>query len=954
MTRKLTETEIENILDFVKPQQGIPPETALSVVTITKQRFRKQLEHQMIYPEIIPQLKQEIMKQYRKSIIQPGESVGVVCAQSIGEMQTQTTLNSIDWNDKILYTKENKAIVEPIGKMIDNLLDSNTKDITHIEENRTEYLSLQNGFMIPSTDKDGKMNWYKIEAITRHLPVGKLVKVMTNSGRTVTATQSKSFLVWNGSEFEDTLGSDIKVGDILPTTSSLQAPETTKYFDMETIFPKSEYVYTTEILKAINYQKTFGGLNSRGGRKFKELNGKEYTVPYKRYDTMLGRRKKFFENCKEGFIYLHPSNNFVSNIPDQIPLDIDFGFLVGLYLAEGWCTLTFVGISNNDEKIRKRITDFCDRYGITYHLVTSEGKNVRKGISNVLKIHSVLLARLFKMICDTGSANKRVPDFAYTAPKEFIRGLIDGYYSGDGCVKTDGSIIVSSVSEDLILGVSFLLSYFNVFGRLSSRQRMKNNVGSKNIKREYILDVRNAYAQNFANSFMLTEDKKQNRLQNITLNKDYKYINGKTQEKFPFDRDVYFDEVKSVEYVEGSTEFVYDLTVETTRNFQVWNGLNLDDTFHAAGASNKTMTSGVPRFRELIDATKKPKNVNNTIYFKQGNSSIQEIRQTVGHSIVGLTLKDISKDITVNLDKEDEPWYDAHKILFGDEFANHNHCVTFKLDMKKLFEYRLTLQQIVEYIENEYDDLYCVFSPPNEGQIDVFTDTSAIVLPEDRLLFVDQDNAEMIYMEECVQAHLEKMYICGIPGITEVFYATNEGEWFVETNGFDSNNISKQYSSFKKLLGHPNVDYTRTISNNVWEIYEVLDIEATRQFLIEEFTNIMGSGVNVCHTSLLVDRMTYAGTISSITRYTLKADESGPMCKASFEETMDNFLNAGAQGQVESTKGVSSSIICGKRAGIGTGMITVSVDISKLPKGKPMNYTQAIEDEEEMPAFDEI
>jgi len=954
MTRKLTETEIEDILDFIKPQQGIPLETALSVVTITKQRFRKQLEHQMIYPEIIPQLKEEIMKQYRKSIIQPGESVGVVCAQSIGEMQTQTTLNSIDWNDKILYTKENKAIVEPIGKMIDNLLDSNTKDITHIEENRTEYLTLPNGFMIPSTDKDGKMNWYKIEAITRHLPVGKLVKVITNSGRTVTATQSKSFLVWNGSEFEDTLGSDIKVGDILPTTSSLKAPETTKYFDMETIFPKSEYVYTTEVLKAINYQKTFGGLQSRTNGKFKELNGKEYTVPFSRYDIMLGKRKEFFENCKEGFIYLHPSSNFVSNIPDQIPLDNDFGFFIGLYLAEGWCTKTFVGISNNDEKVRKRITDFCDRYGVTYHLVTSEGKNVRQGISNDLKIHSVLLARLFKKICDTGSANKRIPDFAYTASKEFIRGIIDGYYSGDGCVKTDGTIIVSSVSEDLILGTSFLLSYFNIFGRLSSRQSKKNNIGSQNIKREYILDVRNAYAQNFANSFTLTEDKKQNRLQNITLKKQYRYLNGRCQEKFPFDRDVYFDEVKSVEYVEGSTEFVYDLTVATTRNFQVWNGLNCVDTFHAAGASNKTMTSGVPRFRELIDATKKPKNVNNTIYFKDGNSSIQEIRQTVGHSIVGLTLKDISKDITVNLDKEDEAWYDAHKILFSDEFANHKHCVTFKLDMKKLFEYRLTLQQIVEYIENEYDDLYCVFSPPNEGQIDVFTDTSAIVLPEDRLLFVDQDNAEMIYMEECVQAHLEKMYICGIPGITEVFYATNEGEWFVETNGFDSNTISKQYSSFKKLLAHPNVDYTRTISNNVWEIYEVLDIEAARQFLIEEFTNIMGSGVNVCHTSLLVDRMTHAGTISSITRYTLKADESGPMCKASFEETMDNFLNAGAQGQSESTKGVSASIICGKRAGIGTGMIKVSVDISKLPKVKPMNYSQNIEDDEEMPEFDEF
>ena len=55
------------------------------------------------------------------------------------------------------------------------------------------------------------------------------------------------------------------------------------------------------------------------------------------------------------------------------------------------------------------------------------------------------------------------------------------------------------------------------------------------------------------------------------------------------------------------------------------------------------------------------------------------------------------------------------------------------------------------------------------------------------------------------------------------------------------------------------------------------------------------------------------------------------MGKASFEETMDNFLNAAAQGDVESTDGVSASIICGKRAKIGTGMMQIGIDMSNLP-----------------------
>jgi DNA-directed RNA polymerase beta' subunit len=87
----------------------------------------------------------------------------------------------------------------------------------------------------------------------------------------------------------------------------------------------------------------------------------------------------------------------------------------------------------------------------------------------------------------------------------------------------------------------------------------------------------------------------------------------------------------------------------------------------------------------------------------------------------------------------------------------------------------------------------------------------------------------------------------------------------------------------------------------------------------------------------LVDRMTHNGTISSITRYTMKKEESGPMGKASFEETMDNFLNAAAEGDKEPTEGVSASIICGKRASIGTGMIKMSIDIAKLPKGVNAN-----------------
>ena len=221
--RFLTKLEIENIISFIKPQKGIPQDSALIVVKHNKDKLYKQLKTQQIYPNMIPSLKEMLRKQYIQSLIQSGHCVGVIGAQSIGEKQTQSTLNSVDWYEKVLYIKDNKTYVESIGKMIDNLLEENKENVKHYQEKKTEYLELPEGYYIPSGDEDGFNKWRRIEAVTRHLPTGKLVMVRTQSGRIVTASQCKSFLVWDENEdkFIPKLGSEIKKGDILPTTKYL-------------------------------------------------------------------------------------------------------------------------------------------------------------------------------------------------------------------------------------------------------------------------------------------------------------------------------------------------------------------------------------------------------------------------------------------------------------------------------------------------------------------------------------------------------------------------------------------------------------------------------------------------------------------------------------------------------------------------------------------------------------
>ena len=320
--------------------------------------------------------------------------------------------------------------------------------------------------------------------------------------------------------------------------------------------------------------------------------------------------------------------------------------------------------------------------------------------------------------------------------------------------------------------------------------------------------------------------------------------------------------------------------------------------------------------------------VNCKIFFNEGNESIQELRNTINFNIVSLTLKDIAEDIKIYLDKKDEWWYETFKVLYNDKFQNFNHCISIKLNKKIMFKYRIPIDYIAERIEREYDDLKCVFSPPSISQIDIFVDITNIKFNDKQLLFVTEENTNEIYLDECVQPVLEKMNICGIPGINMIYFAKSnklkdngKDEWYVETEG----------CNFRKLLGNDLVDFTRLQYNNVWDIYENLGVEAARQFLIDEFIEIM-EGINQCHVKLLVDKMTFTGTISSITRYTLRKDESGPISKSSFEESVENFIKSSFNCEVEKTRGVSASIVCGKRARIGTGFMDMKNDLSKLPK----------------------
>jgi DNA-directed RNA polymerase beta' subunit len=279
----------------------------------------------------------------------------------------------------------------------------------------------------------------------------------------------------------------------------------------------------------------------------------------------------------------------------------------------------------------------------------------------------------------------------------------------------------------------------------------------------------------------------------------------------------------------------------------------------------------------------------------------------------------------IKLNKEKEKWYDAFALLYNSAFTEYQHCISIQVNITLMYKYRIEMLDIAKKIEEEYNDLHCVFSSINIGQLDIFVDMTKIKFTEKQLLFITEENSHEIYLDECVMPQLENMVVFGIEGIENIYFIKEDDEWILETDG----------SNFKKLLGNPIVNMTKVLSNNVWDIYETLGIEAARQFLLQEFESIM-DGINICHVKLLVEKMTFIGSISSISRYTLRKDESGPLSKASFEESVEHMVKSAFAGDVEKTKGISASIICGKRASIGTGFVDLKINMKKIHHAKPV------------------
>ncbi|XP_039583260.1 DNA-directed RNA polymerase III subunit RPC1 [Passer montanus] len=328
-------------------------------------------------------------------------------------------------------------------------------------------------------------------------------------------------------------------------------------------------------------------------------------------------------------------------------------------------------------------------------------------------------------------------------------------------------------------------------------------------------------------------------------------------------------------------------------------------TFHFAGVASMNITLGVPRIKEIINASK-----------------------AISTPI-----------ITAQLDKDDDPDFARlvkgriEKTLLGEiseyieeVFLPDDCFILVKLSLERIRLLRLEVNaETVRYS-------ICISKlRVKPGDVAVHGEAVVCVTPR------ENSKSSMYYVLQSLKEELPKVVVQGIPEVSRAVIHVDE------QSGKEKYKLLVEGDNLRAVMATHGVKGTKTSSNNTYEVEKTLGIEAARTTIINEIQYTMvnhGMSIDRRHVMLLSDLMTYKGEVLGITRFGLAKMKESVLMLASFEKTADHLFDAAYFGQKDSVCGVSECIIMGIPMNIGTGLFKLlhKADKESTPPRRPLIF----------------
>ena len=598
--------------------------------------------------EIFDQLIDEIIFRTEKSMIEPGELVGVIAAQSIGEPSTQLSVAS--WVHLKIIGNKNKN--ESISKFVDKLLEKNKKDVIELGNNSV-VLNLKKDYYIIGVSNNEKTSWKRISQVSRHPANGGMIKVTTRSGKTTTCTLSHSFLKRTLDSIVPVKGSELKLGDRIPITkfipefedtiNSVQIGEKEVDLDKEFGWFLGSYladgslnngrITITKVLDicikntqntATNFGKasTIRDKSSKGN--FKSIYGEKYADKvYKGTDTYF--------NCKElaQFIdenFSHGSfNKYVGAFVYASNLDFISGLLSGYFDGDGSVNAKkhLIKVHSRSEQLIDDVCILLAYFGIfACKLLEHSSYDMTK------EMHLLSIPKKYAQLF------KEKIGFQVKEKADELDKIIEWNNRDDvHDVKDDIDMIPELGNLIAELGVNLKLSSKN--NPTYRRHRQKEAIGRRTLEK-YINDFEVQY-------------------QKLGLD-DQEIIDKINILKQGARSDVIWDRIDKIEYLDDPNELVYDFTVPGNDSFMVDAGILVHNTlnaFHYSGIAAKgTKTLGVPRINELLSNSKHIKTPKMTIYLEKEYMKDESIVNRILSYIKYTSLEHLKKKVEIFYDPD--------------------------------------------------------------------------------------------------------------------------------------------------------------------------------------------------------------------------------------------------------------------------------------------------------------
>ncbi|KAH7171328.1 DNA-directed RNA polymerase III [Dactylonectria macrodidyma] len=322
-------------------------------------------------------------------------------------------------------------------------------------------------------------------------------------------------------------------------------------------------------------------------------------------------------------------------------------------------------------------------------------------------------------------------------------------------------------------------------------------------------------------------------------------------------------------------------------------------TFHFAGVAGMSITQGVPRIREIINASK----VISTPVITCPLLNNEQI--------------EAAKVVKARIEKT----YVSDAIRFiEDEWRSGEGNVVLQIDTDTLADMHLGIG-VVDIARTICNQRKLKVSPDDvtiDGERIVIRIRDVSTTPAKRTTrskASSEDAGDLLLRANFLRRVLPSISISGYGDATRAL---------IETSEESTHRVLVEGYGLQSCMVTEGVIGTKTRTNSVMECNQVLGIEAARTTIADEINQVMGyMGIDHRHMQLLADVMTYKGEVLGITRFGLSKMRDSVLHLASFEKTPDHLFAAAAGMKTDQIEGVSEGIIMGQTMSLGTGAFQV-------------------------------